>query len=256
MNYLGLLLTMLLPGPPWDSPRQQCGTATESVLIPTGSHRPFMSAKDTLVAVPAFYMDKFPVTNAQFLEFVKKHPTWQKEKIKPLFADSGYLKHWQGVPSQSQLQTPVTYVSWYTAQAYCECQGKRLPTIYQWEYAASFYLLEAGTGRQLKPEQVVLRWYSAPKQATLPVVGVNYKNELGVYDMHGLIWEWVFDFNSVMLPKDARNDKELEKLYCAAGALGAADPSDYASFLRFSLRSSLKANYTLQKLGFRCVKEK
>lgn len=252
-----LLLSVLLNGDQAEPASKDCGITTEMVMIPGGEHQPFMAGDDkSPVYVSSFYMDKYPVTNGQFRQFLQSNPRWQKENVKPLFADESYLKHWQNQSSGGSQNGPVTNISWYAAQAYCECQGKRLPEIYEWEYAASADLISKDNKTTLGADEVVLKWYSSPSDRQLPDVGSTYVNLLGVYDLHGLTWEWVHDFNSIMLPNDARNKKELEELYCAAGALGAADPSDYATFLRYGLRSSLKANYTLHNLGFRCVKEK
>jgi formylglycine-generating enzyme required for sulfatase activity len=44
-----------------------------------------------------------------------------------------------------------------------------------------------------------------------------------------------------------------KNLYCAAGSLKAVDKEDYASFMRFAFRESLKAAYTVRNLGFRCA---
>ena len=68
------------------------------------------------------------------------------------------------------------------------------------------------------------------------------------------MWEWVSDWNSVLLTGESRVDAGIERqLYCAGAAAGAADPSDYAAFLRFAMRASLKATYAVGNLGFRCA---
>jgi formylglycine-generating enzyme required for sulfatase activity len=73
--------------------------------------------------------------------------------------------------------------------------------------------------------------------------------------MHGLVWEWTSDFNSAMMTGDARNDAGLERqLFCGSGAAGVGNPGNYPAFMRFGLRSSLRANYTVHNLGFRCAK--
>jgi formylglycine-generating enzyme required for sulfatase activity len=72
--------------------------------------------------------------------------------------------------------------------------------------------------------------------------------------MNGLIWEWTFNFNSFIASNDSRGSDEDElKNFCAGGALNVADKSDYATFLRFSYRGSLKGNYCIANLGFRCA---
>lgn len=63
-------------------------------------------------------------------------------------------------------------------------------------------------------------------------------------------------FNTAFVTGESRGDTALEKsMFCGSGAVGAADPSDYAAFMRFGFRSSLKGNFTVANLGFRCVKE-
>ena len=72
--------------------------------------------------------------------------------------------------------------------------------------------------------------------------------------MHGVVWEWVYDFNSSFVTGDNRQDKDkLKDLFCGAGGEGAQDRINYAAFMRYALRSSLKASYKLMNLGFRCA---
>ena len=81
-------------------------------------------------------------------------------------------------------------------------------------------------------------------------------NYWGVYDLHGLVWEWVSDFSTAMVTGDARADSELDRqLFCGSGAVGARDLTDYATFMRYGFRSSLKADYCIHNLGFRCAKD-
>src|SRR5688572_15778342 len=65
-------------------------------LIPAGRYSPlFRAEKDPKeVAVRAFFLDVAPVTNAEYLEFVKANPKWRRSQVKRLFADEGYLESW------------------------------------------------------------------------------------------------------------------------------------------------------------------
>src|SRR3954447_7009136 len=63
-------------------------------LIPAGSYTPlFRAATDpTDLAVASFYLDVLPVTNGDFLEFVRRNPRWRRSQVKRLFAEADYLK--------------------------------------------------------------------------------------------------------------------------------------------------------------------
>src|SRR5690606_4017924 len=100
----------------------------------------------------------------------------------------------------------------------------------------------------------ILDWYSKPTPTQLPSVQSSHKNSLGVYGLHGLIWEWTSDFNSVMMQNDSRTNAEIsESLFCTAGSANVSDKKNYTAFMRYAFRSSLKGNYTVSNLGFRCA---
>lgn len=231
----------------------------EMVKIPSDQFIPFFKIEDEEdVLIESFYMDVYPVSNADFLEFVRKYPKWMKAELPNIFADTGYLKQWEiedGVLKHFETirNSPVTNVSWHAANAYCEAQNKRLPTVMEWEYAGSAAILN--DDRSL--EKIILEWYSKPNPPYIGDVGSGTKNEFGLYDMHGLIWEWVHDFNSIVIDGDSRSNTETlnTKLFCASGSFGASNKEDYASFMRYAYRSSLKSNYTVSNLGFRCVND-
>ena len=234
---------------------------TGMALIPAGVYRPLFRAENDAkeIAGNAFYLDLLPVTNAEFVEFVRANPRWRRSQVKRLFADENYLKHWAGDldPGGGALSNaPVTRVSWFAAKAFAAWRGKRLPTVAEWEFVASASpsQRDGGTDPQFKKQMAA--WYSSPSPERLPPVGIGRPNYFGVHDLHGLVWEWVADFNTAMVTGDARGDSGLERqLFCGSGAQGVKDASDYPAFMRFGFRSSLKADYTVQNLGFRCAKD-
>lgn len=220
----------------------------------------FRSLTDpTNVVVKSFLLDVEPVTNEQFLEFVRANPRWQRSQVKRIFADENYLKHWAGdlePGANAQPRQPVTFVSWFAAKAYAQWAGKRLPTLAEWEIAAAASPTNADGAKDAAFQREILQWYSSVAPKVLPNVGAGQKNYWGTRDLHGLVWEWVADFNTATVTGDARGDTGLDRqLFCGAGAIGAKDVDNFPAFMRYGFRSSLKAAYTVHNLGFRCAKD-
>lgn len=230
-------------------------------LVPTGMYHPlFRSESDPKgVRVKSFYLDILPVTNGDFLAFVRANHRWQRSRVKKIFADEFYLKNWAGdldPGSNAPASVPVTDVSWFAAKAYAQWKGKRLPTVTEWEYAASASSTQANGEQDPEFKRQVLKWYCTPATAKLSPVGLDQTNFWGIHDLHELVWEWVADFNSALLTGGAQGDTGLDRqLFCGGGAQGAADVQDYPAFMRYAFRSSLKAGYCVHNLGFRCAKD-
>lgn len=226
-----------------------------------GTFVPLYGADSVAVNVNDFFIDQYPVTNQDYLAFVKEYPQWRKSAVKKIFADAGYLKYWVadmdiGPQAEKIKNSPVVNVSWFAAKAYCECQGKRLPKVEEWEYAALASETKANASRDAAFYQRSLDWYSKPNPKYLPPVDSSFRNYYGLYGMIGLVWEWTLDFNSALLVGESRANSGLDRqLFCGAGASGAKDMENYVAFMRYAFRSSLKANYTVANLGFRCARD-
>lgn len=235
--------------------------AAELVALPDGFYRPLFLTDYDLKEVPvaAFELDKLPVSNGEYLKFVKANPRWLKSRVKRLFADENYLQNWAGdlEPGPSApTDSPVTYVSWFAAKSYAQWIGKRLPTTAEWEYAAAASSDLPDATKDPRYLATILNWYSLPTPAVLPEVGQRPPNYFGVQDLHGLIWEWTGDFNTALVTGESRGDTGIERqLFCGAGSVGAPDRSNYAAFMRYGFRSSLKASYCVNNLGLRCSRD-
>lgn len=222
-------------------------TASTSVKVPEGVYNPlFKEEGESTFKIKSFKMDKTPVTNKEFYQFVKENPKWSKKNISPIFADSQYLSHWEkNKPKEKAMNFPVVNVSWFAARAYCESKNMRLPSLNEWEYASD------AQNPQVLDE--ILKWYAKPNDIK-PVVDFK-DNKYGLKAMHGLVWEWVEDFSSVIIVGDSRStNKTSESLFCGAGSLKAKRPDEYATFMRFAFRSSLEAKSSTKNLGFRCAR--
>ena len=228
-------------------------------LIPAGTYLPLNRSPKDLEKIPvaAFWLAEFPVTNAQFLDFVRAHPKWQRSKVSRLFADSSYLTQWAGdldLGPSAPPNAPIVRVSWFAARAYAAALGQRLPTTAEWEHAAAAGYTSANGKNDAQLNRDLYAWLARPTPDVAPDVSTAKANFYGVRGLHGLVWEWVDDFNTALVTGESRGDSGLERdLFCGSGSVGAKDTSDYAAFMRQALRSSLRANNTTSSLGFRCA---
>jgi formylglycine-generating enzyme required for sulfatase activity len=230
------------------------GVPPAYVAMPAGTLNSVL-ARDTdrePVRVAAFALRERPVTRAEFARFLASHPAWQRERAPSAFVDAGYLRH---ADDGGIGEAPVTEISWFAAQAYCEAEGARLPTWYEWEYAAAADATRTDARSDPAWLARILGWYARPASQPLPAVG-GVPNVYGVRDLHGLVWEWVDDFNALLANPDSRSADDPDKLkFCGAGAIDLQDRQNYAVLMRVALLSSLSAADSTGSLGFRCARE-
>ena len=215
------------------------------------------STGNTGVFVKDFMLDEHPVTYQQYLEFIKSHAKWKRSQVLGLFADANYLRKWKNdttLGEEMSARAAITNVSWFAAKDYCACQGKRLPSLDEWEYAAMASETKANAQQDSLFNLRIIESYELPKTYKNDIKN-TFKNYWGIYDMHGLVWEWTSDFNSVLISGESRQDVDTERnLFCGSASINASNLMDYAAFMRYAFRGSVKASYGIQTLGFRCAK--
>lgn len=233
--------------------------AADYVALPGGTFASVLPADEKAadVVVAPFRLRSEPVTNAEFLAFVTAHPQWRRDRVARLFAEPRYLAHWDGaleLGTRAAPRQPVVQVSWFAAQAYCESEDARLPTWNEWEFAAAADATRADARADPVWREAILSWYARPSNATLPDIG-GPPNVYGLHDLQGVVWEWVDDFNALLVASDSRDQNDPDRLkFCGAGALNLRDRENYAVLMRVAMLSSLKASDVTINLGFRCAK--
>ncbi|HWD40847.1 MAG TPA: formylglycine-generating enzyme family protein [Fimbriimonas sp.] len=149
---------------------------------------PRRSHRHTL-AVPSFYIDKYPVTNEQFKAFMNS------SHYKPADGQN-FLRDWKdGTYPDGWARKPVTWVSLEDARAYAAWAGKRLPHEWEWQYAAE------GTDGRTYP------WGSTwdPSKVPAPdkersltpasdVDAFQGGSPFGVMDLVGDVWQWTDEY--------------------------------------------------------------
>jgi len=140
--------------------------------------------------IRSFYIDKYPVTNAEFKKFLDAthyHPN----------DDHNFLRDWKnGSYPDGWGNKPVTWVSLEDARAYSAWAGKRLPHEWEWQYAAQ------GTDGRTYP------WGNEWDAAALPAPDKRRQmreptnvdaypkgaSPFGVMDLVGNVWQWTDEF--------------------------------------------------------------
>ncbi len=230
--------------------------------IAGGEFRSVLDYEDNpgMQKVAAFELMRRPVTNGEFLEFVRTHKSWQRDQVPMVFAEKQhYLAHWTGplqLGNAAGPEQPVTQVSWFAASAYCQAQDARLPTWSEWEYVAA----ADGTRRDARQDPVwraqILSSETRPTNGSLVAVGQTPANVYGVQDMYGLVWEWTQDYAALLVSGDNREQSDPDRMkFCGAGALAINDRENYAVLMRVAMLSSLEAVNSTSRLGFRCARD-
>lgn len=201
--------------------------------LPLGSHLVVSSIDRPLPTLPIeeFWMDATEVTNRQFAEFVAATgyiTAAEREGESDVFDVRTH--HWQKTPGAdwrhptgpnssiaSRENYPVVQVSWTDAAAYAQWAGKRLPTEYEWEYAArgGLYDSDYPWGRSETPNgsfraNAWQGWFPDIDRGTdgftdLAPVASYPENAYGLCDMAGNVWEWCADLYEPT-PEDASNE--------------------------------------------------
>jgi formylglycine-generating enzyme required for sulfatase activity len=226
----------------------------ELVLIPAGGFT--MGQKDSYDTLPvrrmnfpAFYIDKYEVTNKRYKRFIDatgyKVP-WSQDP-----AAVAYAWDWKArMYPEGKGDDPVVLVSWEDAKAFCTWAGKSLPTEAQWEKAAR------GPNGNLYP------WGNTwePGKANTAESGLKQTSpfgafkgdvsEYGVHDLAGNISEWVEEWFAPYPGNPMTSYEERNKYRVLRGGSW-----DYAH----SIANGHHRQYALPQsqmtaIGFRCVK--
>ena len=160
----------------------------EMVFIPAGEFILGTDDKENFayfpartMSLPAFWIDKYEVTNAEFLAF----------SVENNYAGEGAKegKDWRMFFSPDKANVPVVFITYNDAQAYCQSKGQRLPTEYEWE--------KAGRGT----EGFIYPWgnewdssrsntYELGNDGPIAIGSVDDVSSYGVHDMLGNVQEW------------------------------------------------------------------
>lgn len=158
------------------------------VMAPTDVPNPIIPYPDftgpRVVVMARFFIDTYPVTNADFRRFLRSSHYIPKDT-------TNFLKNWvDGKPPQGEEMYAVVWVSLEDARAYARWAGKRLPTGIEWQYAAQ------GTDRRIYPWGMTFdstRCNCATGHPTPVDAFPAGKSPFGVMDLVGNVWQLMND---------------------------------------------------------------
>ena len=217
------------------------------VEIPAG---PFTMGSDTRIEdetpahevdLPAFEIDKFEVTNADFVQFLEA-TGYQTDAER-----EGRTKNWQSA-AEGKDNHPVVFVSWNDAVTYCQWAGKRLPTEAEWEKAAR------GTDGRMYPwgnewdaSKANVKDTGLRGTACVGSFGAG-ASPYGVEDMAGNVWEWTADWYEAYPGSDYESDYFGQRFRVLRGGAWF----ETADFVRTTVRNANSETAANDDLGFRC----
>ena len=143
-----------------------------------------------LMHIDAFWIDKYPVTNAEFKRFLDATHYRPED-------DVNFLRDWpNGTYPPGSNDKPVTWISFEDAQAYAQWAGKRLPHEWEWQYAA-----QGGDGRlypwgnqwdaSVVPVPDKSRSMRGPDSVAAHPKGAS---SFGLMHLVGNVWQWTDTF--------------------------------------------------------------
>ena len=226
--------------------------------------------------IAPFLLDKNLVSVADFKKFIK---TTKYKTEAGNFGDSGVFLFDQGqwtllkganweyplgeTKPKSLDNHPVTHVSWNDAKAYASWAGKRLPTEFEYEFAAK------NGGNTIYPwGNTVLKdgkhmanvWQGVsiqdaePKDGFLLTSPIGYYGEspAGLTDMVGNVWQWT-ETVYASYPGNPRPEPTDPKIRSTRGGAFTFDPALEKSFTT-TFRAKNSVDTSLFNTGFRCAK--
>ncbi len=242
------------------------------------------------ITTPAYYIDQYEVTNAQYRRFliatgrpVQAHWvetgyafSFDPEKLaaapfailqklaRVINLDRDITRMDRGTLLQDIQQhfaeldnLPVTFVTWHDADAYCRWAGKRLPTETEWEKAARGS--DGRTypwGNQWREDFANASNGDWPHGAAPVGAHPRDRSPYGVFDMAGNVSEWTADWYQPY-PGSSYQSPLFGETYKVARGGGWSDSGHYAltHFYRAAYRLNLKPNMVFKDVGFRCAKD-
>jgi formylglycine-generating enzyme required for sulfatase activity len=200
------------------------------------------------VTVGAFYMGKYQVTQKEYHAVTGTNPSCFKGDNLPVETVSWFdaIRYCNG-KSRAEGLSPAYTVNGKNVTWNRNANGYRLPTEAEWEYAC-----RAGTSGPFNTGNTITAGQANYNSKTTKDVGSYAANAWGLYDMHGNVWEWCWDWYGAY-----SGAAQTDPPGAASGSgrvLRGGSWSIYAQYLRAARRSYNTPSNRISSFGFRLVR--
>jgi len=210
------------------------------------------------LTLAAFLIDRYPVTNARFAEFLNASGPFNAkgERMFDIDDPDARIHQVRGkwVMDPGFEQHPVVEVTWAGARDYCAWRGKRLPTEAEWEKAARGTDARRYPWGHSPPDRARAQ-FSARFNETAPVHASRAgASPYGALDIAGNAWEWVSSAYRPY-PYDAGDGREDLTSGPVRGTRGGGHDSPAEEITTTQRGRSLSRNPASghHNIGFRCA---
>lgn len=198
------------------------------------------------IDLPAYEIDKFEVTNADFAAFVQA-TGYETD------AEKTGKKYWRDSFGEGEENHPVVRVTWNDATAYCTWLDKRLPTEAEWEKAArGTEGLRFPWGNEWDPSKANVKDTGLRSTVVVGSFGGG-ASPYDVQDMTGNVWEWTADWYQPYPGNTVGDVYYGEKCRVIRGGGWFDNEPQSTTFNRNCADPDIT---TTDELGFRCVRSK
>ena len=201
-----------------------------------------------------FWIDRCEVSNIDYLKYLIKDPYLRQSSFPQEFHNGNYLQNWAGdlASPSNRSNYPIVYVTWYAARYYCQAINKRLPSEAEWEKVARAGSLDAYSFKERQADEYA--WFNENSNGRLHLIADKLPNRYQVYDMHGNVWEWVYDWYGVYPAKRLSNPQGAD--YGKYRVLRGGSWRSPLPYLRSSMRGDDSPINAADDVGFRCAATK
>ena len=215
-----------------------------------------------------FYMGVCTVTQAEFEKVTKETPSWYS-------AEGGGKDKVKGMDTR---RFPVECVSWEDAVKFCNqlsdrenlksayvitkkkvslvpgAPGYRLPTEAEWEYACRAGTKTKYHSGDAEDDLKKVGWYDANSDSRTHAVGRKKPNAWGLYDMHGNVYQWCWDWYGKDYYQNSDKKDPEGKTSGTSRVLRGGDWNNDARFCRAAFRDVYAPDRSNSIIGFRVVR--